>query len=138
MPGRRGSVRRSLADFSHTVLRDADLSEARICGFFYGTKMVGACLRRADLSFSDFLGPKYYEMTFSGAQMRDAKLRHCEISSATFFNADCTDTDFSHTVFSDVRMKGCNLSSACFRNAEFERWMIPPDQIRDADLRKVK
>jgi uncharacterized protein YjbI with pentapeptide repeats len=134
MPGRRGSARRSLANFSHTVLHDADLSEARICGFFYGTKMVGACLRRADLSFSDFLGPKYYEMTYSGAQMRGAKLRHCQISSATFFNADCTDTDFSHTVFSDVRMKGCNLSGACFRNAKFERWMITPDQIRDADL----
>jgi uncharacterized protein YjbI with pentapeptide repeats len=132
--GRRGSARRSLANFSHTVLQYADLSEARICGFFYGTKMVGACLRRADLSFSDFLGPKYYDVSFSTAQLSGAKLRHCQISSATFFNADCTGADFSHTVFSDVRMKGCNLSGACFRNAEFERWMIAPDQIRDADL----
>jgi len=136
-PGRRGSARRSLADFSHTVLRDADLLEARICGFFYGTKMVGACLRRADLSFSDFLGPKYYDVSFSTAQLSGAKLRHCQISSATFFNADCTEADFSHTEFSDVRMKGCNLSGACFRNAKFERWMIIPDQIRDADLRNV-
>jgi uncharacterized protein YjbI with pentapeptide repeats len=137
MPGHRGSARRSLADFSHTVLREADLSEARICGFFYGTKMVGACLRRADLSFSDFLGPKYYDVSFSTAQLSGAKLRHCQISSATFFNADCTEADFSHTEFSDVRMKGCNLSGACFRNTKFERWMITPDQIRDADLRNV-
>jgi uncharacterized protein YjbI with pentapeptide repeats len=137
MPGRHGSARRSLADFSHTVLHDADLSEARICGFFYGTKMVGACLRRADLSFSDFLGPKYYDVSFSTAQLSGAKLRHCQISSATFFNANCTETDFSHTEFSDVRMNGCNLSGACFRNAEFERWMISPDQMCQADLREA-
>jgi uncharacterized protein YjbI with pentapeptide repeats len=134
MLGRRGSARRSLADFSHAVLRDADLTEARICGFFHGTKMVGACLWRADLSFSDFLGPKYYDVSFSTAQLSGAKLRHCQISSATFFNADCTGADFSDTEFSDVRMKGCNLSGACFRNAKFEPWMITPDQIRDADL----
>jgi len=125
-PGRRGSARRSLADFSHAVLRDADLTEARICGFFYGTKMVGACLQRADLTFSDFLGSKYYDVSFSGAKLNRAKLRHCQISSATFFSSDCTGTDFSHSEFSDVRMKGCNLSGACFRNAEFERWMITP------------
>jgi uncharacterized protein YjbI with pentapeptide repeats len=136
-PGRRGSARRSLADFSHTVLRDTDLTEARICGFFYGTKIGGASLVEADLSLSDFLGPKHYEMTFSGAQMRGAKLRHCQISSATFFNADCTDTDFSHTEFSDVQMTGCNLRGACFSNAEIQRWMLSPHQISQADLRSV-
>jgi uncharacterized protein YjbI with pentapeptide repeats len=135
--GRRGSARRSLANFSHTVLHYADLSEARICGFFYGTKMVGACLRRADLSFSDFLGPKYYDVSFSTAQLSGAKLRHCQISSATFFNADCTGADFSHSDFRDVRMNGCNLSGARFRNAEFERWMISPDQMCQADLREA-
>jgi uncharacterized protein YjbI with pentapeptide repeats len=113
------------------------ITEARICGFFYGTKMGGAILGRADLSFSDFLGPKYHDVSFSTAQLSGAKLRHCQISSASFFNADCTGADFSHTEFSDVRMNGCNLSGACFRNAEFERWMITPDQIRDADLRNV-
>jgi uncharacterized protein YjbI with pentapeptide repeats len=132
--GRSGSARRSLANFSHTVQHYADLSEARICGFFYGTKMIGACLRRADLSFSDFLGPKYYDVSFSTAQLSGAKLRHCQISSATFFNADCTGADFSHTVFSDVRMKGCNLTGACLQNAEFERWMITPGPLRDTDL----
>jgi uncharacterized protein YjbI with pentapeptide repeats len=137
MPGARAPLEPPRADFSHAVLHDADLTEANICGFFYGTKLVGASLVRADLCHSTFLGPKHYEMTFSGAQMRGAKLRLCQISSATFFNADCTDTDFSHTVFSDVRMNGCNLSGACFRNAEFEQWMITPDQIRDADLRNV-
>jgi uncharacterized protein YjbI with pentapeptide repeats len=130
-PGPRDLSEPPRADFSHVVLRDADLTEARICGYFYGTKLVGASLVRADFCHSNFLGPKHYEMTFSGAQMRGAKLRHCQISSATFFNADCAGVDFSHTVFSDVRMDGCNLSDACFRNAEFERWMITPGPMRD-------
>jgi uncharacterized protein YjbI with pentapeptide repeats len=130
-PGPRDLSEPPRADFSHVVLRDADLTEARICGYFYGTKLVGASLVRADCCHSNFLGPKHYEMTFSGAQMRGAKLRHCQISSATFFNADCAGVDFSHTVFSDVRMDGCNLSDACFRNAEFERWMITPGPMRD-------
>jgi uncharacterized protein YjbI with pentapeptide repeats len=133
-PGPRDPSEPPRADFSHAVLRDADLTEARICGYFYGTKLVGASVVQADLSHSNFLGPKHYEMTFSGAQMRGAKLRHCQISSATFFNADCTGADFSHTEFSDVRMKECNLSGACFRTAKFEPWMITRDQIRDADL----
>jgi uncharacterized protein YjbI with pentapeptide repeats len=136
-PGPRDPSEPPRADFSHAVLRDGDLTEARICGYFYGTNLVGASLVQADLSHSNFLGPKHYEMTFSGAKLRDAKLHHCQISSATFFNADCSGTDFSHTDFSEVRMKGCNLSGACFRNAEFERWMITPDQMRDADLRNV-
>jgi uncharacterized protein YjbI with pentapeptide repeats len=134
-PALRGSPQRSLADFSHAVLNSADLSEARICGYFYGTKLVGAFLVQADLSFSDFLGPKRYEMTtFSGAHLIGAKLRHCRISSASFFNADCSETDFSHSVFSDVRMKGCNLSCASFHGTEIEQTMFSPDQIRDADF----
>jgi uncharacterized protein YjbI with pentapeptide repeats len=133
-PGRRGSAERSLADFSHAVLHNSDLSEARICGYFYGTKLRDASLVRADLSLSDFLGPKHYEMTFSGAELSGAKLRRCRISSASFFNADCSETDFSHSVFSDVRMKGCNLSRASFHGAEIEQTMFSPDQIRDADF----
>ena len=134
-PALRGSPQRSLADFSHAVLNSADLSEARICGYFYGTKLVGAFLVQADLSFSDFLGPKRYEMTtFSGAHLIGAKLRHCRISSASFFNADCSETDFSHSVFSDVRMNGCNLSRASFHGAEIEQTMFSADQIRDADF----
>ena len=133
-PALRGSPQRSLADFSHAVLHNSDLSEARICGYFYGTKLRDASLVRADLSISDFLGPKHYETSFSGAQLRGAKLRHCRISSSSFFNADCSETDFSHSVFSDVRMKGCNLSRASFHGAELEQTMFSPDQIRDADF----
>ena len=114
VPGPRSSLEPPRADFSHAVLRDANLTEARIYGYFYGAKLVGASLVQADLSHSNFLGPKHYEMTFSRAKMRDAKLRHCQISSATFFNADCSEVDFSHTDFWDVRMKGCNLRGACF------------------------
>jgi hypothetical protein len=114
MPGPRDFIEFPRAEFSHAVLRDADLTEARICGFFYGTKLVGASLVQADLSHSNFLGPKHYEMSFSGAQLIGAKLRHCQISSVSFFNADCSETDFSYTVLSDVRMKGCNLIGAIF------------------------
>ena len=133
-PGRRGAPQRSLADFSHAVLHNSDLSEARICGYFYGTKLRDASLVRADLSLSDFLGPKHYEMSFSGAHLIGAKLRYCRISSASFFNADCSETDFSHSVFSDVRMNGCNLSRASFHGAELEQTMFSLDQMRDADF----
>jgi uncharacterized protein YjbI with pentapeptide repeats len=51
------------ADFSHAVLHDADLTEARICGSFRGTKLTRASLVRANLSLSDFLGPLHYEMS---------------------------------------------------------------------------
>jgi uncharacterized protein YjbI with pentapeptide repeats len=133
-PGPRDSAERSPADFSHVVLFDANLSKSRVCGFFYGTKLRDAALEQADLSNSDFLGPKYYEMSFSGAQLSGAKLRHCNISSVSFFNADCSGVDFSHTVFSDVRMKGCNLTRARFQGTEIEQTMFSPDQIRDADF----
>jgi uncharacterized protein YjbI with pentapeptide repeats len=77
--GHRGSAERSAADFSHAVLRDADLTEARICGQFYGTKLAGASLVHADLSLSDFMGPMHYEMNFSRANLSEAQLRHCHI-----------------------------------------------------------
>ena len=133
-PNRRDPSEPLRADFSHAVLRDADLTEARICGYFYGTKLVGASLVRADLSHSKFFGPKHYEMSFSGALLIGAKLRHCDISSVSFFNADCSGADFSGTVFSDVRMAGCNLSSARFQGTEIERTTFSPDQIRDTDF----
>lgn len=117
-PGPRDPLEPPRADFSNTVFCDADLTGARICGYFYGTKLAGTGLVQADLSHSVFLGPKHYAMTFSGAQMKGAKLCHCQISSVTFFNADCTNIDFSHSNFWDVCMKDCNLSGARFRKAQ--------------------
>jgi uncharacterized protein YjbI with pentapeptide repeats len=135
IPGRRGSAERSLADFSHAVLQKADLSQARICGFFYGTKLGGASLVRADLSLSDFMGsPKHVETTLSGANLSGAKLRDCQISSVRFFNADCSKADFSHSTFFDVRTKGCNLKGAQFQGAQVERTTLSPDQICEIDL----
>jgi uncharacterized protein YjbI with pentapeptide repeats len=113
------------ADFSHAALHDADLREGTISGFFYGTKLVRARLCHADFSYSNFIGPKHYETTFSGAQMIGAKLRHCQISSVSFYNANCTEVDFSHSDFSEVQMKGCNIADACFSNATFERCTDP-------------
>jgi uncharacterized protein YjbI with pentapeptide repeats len=134
VPDYRGSLERSPADFGHTVLHDADLSEANVCGFFYGTKFRNACLKQADLSLSDFLGPSRYEMSFSGANLCGAKLHDCRISSASLFNADCAEADFFRTVFSDVRMKGCNLARARFQGTEIDRTTFSPDQIRDANF----
>jgi uncharacterized protein YjbI with pentapeptide repeats len=110
----------------------------RLCGYFYGTRLGEASLVQADLSFSDFIGPKYdFEMSFSGAQLGGAKLRHCKMSSASFHNADCSKVDFSRTIFRDVQMKGCNLSRARFEQAEVERTIFSPDQMREADLARV-
>jgi uncharacterized protein YjbI with pentapeptide repeats len=119
-PGPRDPLEPPSADFSHAALHDADLTEATISGFFFGTKLVRARLCDADFSYSTFLGPKFYETTFSGAQMIGAKLRHCQISSVCFYNANCTEVDFSHSDVSEVQMKGCNLENACFSNATFE------------------
>jgi len=119
-PGPRDPLEPPRADFSHAALHDADLTGATISGFFFGTKLVRARLCHADLSYSNFLGPKFYETTFTSAQMIGAKLRHCQISSVSFYSANCTEVDFSHSDFFEVRMKGCNLSDACFSNATFE------------------
>jgi uncharacterized protein YjbI with pentapeptide repeats len=124
-PGPRGPLEPPLADFSHAALHDADLREGTISGFFYGTKLVRARLCHADFSYSNFIGPKHYETTFSGAHMIGAKLRHCQISSVSFYNANCTEVDFSHSDFSEVQMKGCNIADACFSNATFERCTDP-------------
>jgi len=122
------------ADLRHAVLTGADLTGARICGYFYGTKLGDSALMRADFSNSDFLGPSHYEMSFAGANLSDAKLSDCRISSASFFRADCSRADFSRTVFSDVRMKGCDLSGACFQEAEIEHLMLSSDQMNQANL----
>jgi uncharacterized protein YjbI with pentapeptide repeats len=123
MPDPRDPLEPPRADFSHAALHEVDLTEAKISGFFSGTKLFGACLCHADLSYSTFFGPKFCETTFTGAQMIGAKLRYCQISSARFYNSNCTEVDFSHSDFSDVRMEGCNLSGTCFSNATFERWI---------------
>jgi uncharacterized protein YjbI with pentapeptide repeats len=136
-PGRRGSAKRSPCDFSHTVLNDADLSEARICGFFLGTGLARATLVRADLSSSDFLGPMHYEMNFSRANLSGARLRHCRISSANFANADCTGVDFSRSVFSEVIITNCDLRGAALRGTEFERAVFSPHQVPDTELQRI-
>jgi uncharacterized protein YjbI with pentapeptide repeats len=109
------------ADFSHAALHDADLTEAKLSGFFFDTKLFRTRLCHADLSYSTFFGPKFCETIFTGANLIGAKLRYCRISSAHFYNSNCTEVDFSHSDFADVRMKDCNLSGASFSNAIFER-----------------
>jgi uncharacterized protein YjbI with pentapeptide repeats len=127
-PGPRNPTKPPRADFSHAVLTGADLTEAKICGYFYGTKLDGVSLVRADLSHSTFLGPKFYEMTFAGANMNGANLSDCQISSASFFKADCTETDFSRTVVTDVRIMGCKFGGDRFRGAEIDKSMFTPDK----------
>jgi uncharacterized protein YjbI with pentapeptide repeats len=135
--GHHGSSERSAADFSHAVLRDADLTEARICGQFYGTKLAGASLINADLSLSDFMGPMHYEMNFSRATLSGAKLRDCYISSASLSNANCSGADFTRTVFSEVITKNCNFTGAMFHEAIFERAVFSPHKILDPELQRI-
>jgi uncharacterized protein YjbI with pentapeptide repeats len=135
--GHRGSAERSAADFSHAVLRDADLTEARICGHFYGTKLAGASLVHADLSLSDFMGPMHYEMNFSRANLSEAQLRHCHISSASFSNANCSGVDFSHAIFSEVRTEHGDFAGAIFHKAEFERAVFSTHTILDPELQRI-
>ena len=132
----RGTVTHYRADFRHTTLTDADLTDARVCGYFYGARLGGASLVRADFSRSDFLGPMHHEMSFAGTQLTDAKLRHCNISSVSFFNADCSGTDFSHSFLSELRMKGCNLSRARFHGVQIERTTFSTEQINQGNLRQ--
>ena len=135
IPGDRDSKDRVAADFRHTRLANADLTKARICGFFYESDLRYTSLKETDLSFSDFLGPNLsFDMNFSGARMRDAKLRHCRISNASFYNSDCRATDFFGTQFCDVNMNGCDLNFANFENAEVELTMFSLDQIRQVEL----
>jgi uncharacterized protein YjbI with pentapeptide repeats len=134
-PARRGAATHFRADFCHAVLNDADLTDARIYGYFYGTRLGDACLVRADLSWSDLLGPIHHEMSLAGAKLSHAKLRHCRISSVSFFQADCSGTDFSRSILSDIRMKGCNLHRARFRGAQIDRTMFSIEQIDQAVLR---
>ena len=126
MPGARAPLEPPRADFSHAVLHDADLTEANICGFFYGTKLVGASLVRADLCHSTFLGPKHYEMTFSGAQMRGAKLRHCQISCANLNLTSIYDRVHYFGSFANFRLRNnrhlvdCAPSTRSAPNKPFE------------------
>jgi uncharacterized protein YjbI with pentapeptide repeats len=106
------------ADLSHAGLTDSDLTEAQIYGYFYGTRLGGSTLVGADLSKSEFLGPKHHDMSFAGANLSGANLSGCRLSSVSFFRANCSRADFSNTVLSDVRMKECDLSGAYFRDAE--------------------
>jgi hypothetical protein len=61
---------RLFADFRHTVLYRVNFEAAKICGFFVEARFGGACLDRAELSFSYFLSPTDQEMTFTSANLR--------------------------------------------------------------------
>jgi uncharacterized protein YjbI with pentapeptide repeats len=137
-PGDRDSTDRITADFRHTTLKNADLTGAQICGFFYGSNMGNSSLVEADLSFGDFIGPNcYFDMNFAGARLRGAKLRHCRISQASFLNADCCDADFLGSQFSGVNMDGCRLTGANFKGVEIDRTVFSLDQMQKTDLSEV-
>jgi uncharacterized protein YjbI with pentapeptide repeats len=113
VPDLRRSPDRLLVDFSHVALCDADLSGARVCGFFYGANLNGACARYADLSFSEFIGPKFgFEMSFFRTDLTGAQLNHCKMANVSFFNANCCEADFAGSSFTDVQIKRCSLKGA--------------------------
>jgi uncharacterized protein YjbI with pentapeptide repeats len=117
------------ADLSHAVLTDSNLTGAQIYGYFYGTRLGDSTLARADLSNSEFLGPKHHDMRFSGANLSEANFSGCRFSSVSFFRADCSWANFSSAVLSDARMKECDLSGACFRGAELSGLILSDVQM---------
>ena len=123
----RKSFFSSRADLSHTVFGDADLTNANICGYFFGANLRGARLVEANLSHSNFTGPMRCELTFAGTNLKASKLTDCLISCVSFFGADLSDTDFSR--FSDVIMKGCKLARARLEEATFDQRDISSAQM---------
>jgi uncharacterized protein YjbI with pentapeptide repeats len=71
VPSEIDSGDRAVADLTHTVLSNSDLTEAQICGFFYGSRLDETLLVEADLSFSNLIGP--CELTF-GLSLSHARL----------------------------------------------------------------
>jgi uncharacterized protein YjbI with pentapeptide repeats len=100
---RRGAATHFRADFRHAVLNDADLTNARICGYFYGTRLGGASLMLADLSWSDFLGPTHHEMSLAGGTIKRRKVASLQdilrklFSCRLFRNRLFTLHTFGHT-----------------------------------------
>lgn len=87
---------RPRATFINTDLSLSNFQEARVLGYFSGTRFSGATLHKTDLSYSEFDGIQYCcENSFAGSDVFGAKFRYATIEATNFRSARLYDLDFS-------------------------------------------
>jgi uncharacterized protein YjbI with pentapeptide repeats len=84
------------ATFINTDLSFSDFSEARVMGYFSGTRFSSALLHNTDFSHSDLAGVQYVcENSFAGSNLARTKFHHASIEGTNFRFSKLTDPDFS-------------------------------------------
>jgi uncharacterized protein YjbI with pentapeptide repeats len=84
------------ATFINTDLSITDFNDARVIGFFSGTRFSGSSLRGADLSHSQFAGARTFcETSFAGSDLTQARFNHASVNATYFRSAILKETDFS-------------------------------------------
>lgn len=118
-------------DFSHTSLRNANLSHSFTWnGKFYYADLTGANLRSATLENSAF-----NEATIHNANMSFAHIQHSK-----FFRVKITDSDLSFaglgwSDFTDATLSNCKLHHASLLNSNLFRADFRGSDLSHADLR---
>jgi uncharacterized protein YjbI with pentapeptide repeats len=99
-PPAEGAYCRPRATFINTDLSLTNFDDARVIGYFSGTRFGNASLRRTDLSHSSFAGRKAFcETSFSGSDLIRTNFQYASIDAITFRLARLIDVDFS---FADI------------------------------------
>jgi uncharacterized protein YjbI with pentapeptide repeats len=84
------------ASFMHTDFRYAQVSRARVRGYFFDTSLQNASLVDADLSFSVFAGRPFENGTsFAGTRLIRTNFRDARITGARFKSALIQNADFA-------------------------------------------
>ena len=84
------------ASFINTDLSFSNFSNARVMGYFSGTRFSSASLRNTDLSHSNLAGVKYAcENSFAGSDLIQTKFNHASIEGTNFRFSTLTNPDFS-------------------------------------------
>jgi uncharacterized protein YjbI with pentapeptide repeats len=112
------------ASFINTDLSFSDFNDARVMGYFSGTRFSSASLRNTDLSHSDFAGVKYVcENSFAGSDLVQTKFLHALIEDTNFRFSNLNDPDFS---FARIGT-GCTWPTSYVRRVEIEHSDKPAD-----------
>lgn len=84
------------ATFINTDLSFSDFEDARVMGYFSGTRFSSASLRNTDLSHSDFAGTREVcENSFAGSDLMQTKFHYASINGTNFRFAHLNEPDFS-------------------------------------------
>ncbi|MGE9010686.1 pentapeptide repeat-containing protein [Leptospira interrogans] len=83
------------ATFINTDLSFSNFDNARVMGYFSGTRFGSSSLLDTDLSHSDFTGIKYVcENSFSASKLTRTRFKHASIESTNFRSARLCEVDF--------------------------------------------